>query len=262
MIDELSIGVVTYNSRDEIEKFIKSLELIIDSIKVRKLSLYVLDNGSTDNTVSYVQKVVPSGFEIKVFAPDKNLGFGGGHNFILKRLTSQIHVISNPDITFKNENVFNDMIEKFDSMSDLGLYSPAIVDEYGEIQLLNKKNPTLLDMALRFTPDFFASKRKGYFLNQEDGYLSEQSIEFASGAFMGVRTDAMRAIGGFDERFFMYFEDADLSRNMYNQFATLYNPSVHVVHKWQRASHKSLKYFWIHVVSMYKYFSKWGWTWK
>lgn len=76
---------------------------------------------------------------------------------------------------------------------------------------------------------------------------------------MFFKKEALEAVGGFDERFFMYLEDVDLSRRVAEKFGAYYIPNVKIVHKFQKASYKNRKLLVCHVESAVKYFNKWGW---
>lgn len=76
---------------------------------------------------------------------------------------------------------------------------------------------------------------------------------------MFLRVKALERVGLFDERFFMYPEDIDLTRRIHRHFTTLYFPQATVVHAHRAASYKSLKMLWIHMANMVRYFNKWGW---
>jgi GT2 family glycosyltransferase len=76
---------------------------------------------------------------------------------------------------------------------------------------------------------------------------------------MLLRTSALKVVGLFDERFFMYGEDVDLTRRIHEKFITLYYPGATVTHHHARDSDESLKMLWIHCVNLSRYFNKWGW---
>ena len=83
-------------------------------------------------------------------------------------------------------------------------------------------------------------------------------VPFGQGSFLVVRTNLMKQLDGFDERYFMYVEDADLCKRI-NQVSTLqYFPYTSVIHLWEKGSHKNPKLMKWHIQAMVKYFKKWG----
>ena len=74
-----------------------------------------------------------------------------------------------------------------------------------------------------------------------------------------MRTEAVLKVGLFDERFFMYPEDIDLTRRIHREYLTLYYPSETIVHAHRQASYHNLHMLWIHATNMCRYFNKWGW---
>ena len=77
--------------------------------------------------------------------------------------------------------------------------------------------------------------------------------------FVNFRTSCFKKVGLFDERFFMYPEDIDITRRMHKYYRTMFWPDVTVVHAHRAASYKSKKMLKIHMWNMIKYFTKWGW---
>ena len=84
-------------------------------------------------------------------------------------------------------------------------------------------------------------------------------VKIAAGCFLLARTGALQKLGGFDERFFLYLEDTDLSRRLLQEGDILFLPEAEVTHLWQRESHRKLRLRLIHIVSAFRYFHKWGW---
>lgn len=82
-------------------------------------------------------------------------------------------------------------------------------------------------------------------------------IENATGCFMLLRTDLLKKIGGFDDRYFMYFEDADLARRVNEVSKCVYFPNAVVNHVWGRESKRNLRLMLVHIDSMFRYFRKW-----
>lgn len=85
------------------------------------------------------------------------------------------------------------------------------------------------------------------------------SCPILSGCFTLLNLDVIQLVGGYDERFFMYFEDFDLSRRVNRFYKTLYFPKVHVTHAYNSEANKSIKLLLIFLTSAIRYFNKWGW---
>ena len=88
---------------------------------------------------------------------------------------------------------------------------------------------------------------------------SPTDVPFLSGCFMLFRMEAIKEVGMFDERFFMYAEDIDITRRMHRRYRTVFYPMLPVYHKFSRASRRSLHLFSVHIISVMKYFNKYGW---
>ena len=82
-------------------------------------------------------------------------------------------------------------------------------------------------------------------------------IENATGCFMMFRTDLFKKIGGFDKRYFMYFEDCDITRTVRKYAKAVFYPEAVVYHVWGRESKKNFKLMLVQISSMLKYFIKW-----
>src|SRR5690606_26243677 len=80
-----------------------------------------------------------------------------------------------------------------------------------------------------------------------------------SGCFTLLNLEAVKEVGGYDDRFFMYFEDFDLSRRMHKKYKTIYFPDVSVYHGYEGGANKNFRLFKIFIKSMIAYFNKWGW---
>lgn len=258
VVKRISLSIVTYNNGDEAGNALAS---IFEMCGKGNLEIYIVDNASTDDTVPSLQERFPSEEYpfLHFFLNEKNLGFGAGHNRVISHLDSQYHVVVNPDIILRDD-VFARMAAYLDRHPDTVLLSPRVLFPSGREQILPKRNPFLRALAARRLPRFERFHRHAEWYEMRDQNLNlPQEIEFASGCFMFLRTEAFRKAGGFDERYFMYFEDADLTRALCAEGKVQYDPSFVVYHRWDRVSARSFKYMMIQVFSMVKYFNKWGW---
>ena len=250
----LSFAIVTHNNQDIIEKVINSIIQSIDNQYPFKI--FIVDNESTDNTIKNVQKICNPHIEVIL---SRNKGFGFGHNQVLNQLESEYHFIVNPDIQIKDKTSLNTMINIMNDDPTVGLLSPLILNEDGSIQYLFRKSPTILDAAIRFAGDKVLKKRQEKFVNLETGYNKVLPIENASGSFMLIRTEVFQKIQGFDERFFMYYEDTDLTRKVNEISSAMFVPTATVIHRWERANGRQIKFIFIMLQSLVKYMMKWGW---
>jgi len=101
--------------------------------------------------------------------------------------------------------------------------------------------------------------RMDWYEMREKDYQTKFVAPSLSGCFMFLRTEALQKIGLFDERYFMYLEDIDLSRRIFQQYKNVYFPTQIIYHDHAKGSYKSLKLLFIHIQSALRYFNKWGW---
>ena len=85
------------------------------------------------------------------------------------------------------------------------------------------------------------------------------NVPILSGCFTLLNLKAIKEVGFYDDKFFMYFEDWDLSRRMNQKYKTIYFPQVSVYHGYESGANKSVKLFFIYIKSSIRYFQKWGW---
>ncbi len=247
---DLSIGIVTYNSENEIGTLLKS---IIDNTSGIDYKITVIDNASTDNTVKLVEEKFPS---VEVMATGENLGFGYGHNKMLGT-ASRYHAVINPDVII-DSNVFCSLVKYLDENPDVAMVTPKILNADGTEQFLPKRRPTerymLLGRLSRYIRAFKPIRDEYTMSNVTIDKPTE--IEFCTGCFMVMRTELFKKIGGFDEQFFMYLEDADLTDRIRQYGKVIFNPDYSAIHNWDGGSSKSLRLIKIHFQSMGKYFKK------
>jgi hypothetical protein len=145
----------------------------------------------------------------------------------------------------------------------IGQLMPKVLYPDGSMQYLCKLIPSPLNFFYRrFLGrhfDFFTRKNNELFELRFTGYLHEMNVPCLSGCFMLFRVSALKEIGLFDERFFMYTEDFDISRRMHSKFITLFFPGAVIVHEHAKESYKNKKMLFIHILSFIRYFNKWGW---
>ncbi len=240
----VSAAIVTYNDSDCIEKACVS---IIEHTKRYPLKLYIIDNASTDNTVSICEKTAG----VTIIKNDRNIGFGAAHNLALGQL-GKYHFVINPDIEVKDD-VISDMVDFFEQNPDVDMAMPKILNLDGTEQKLPKERPTFKRLYL----GRFCRNIRNEYIWADRNIDTATDIDFCTGCFFGIRGDMFRRLCGFDNRFFMYLEDADLTLRVKLKGRVLMCPQFSVVHAWHRDSAKSLKYLLIHLISSFKFLTKW-----
>ncbi|MDE7292966.1 MAG: glycosyltransferase family 2 protein [Oscillospiraceae bacterium] len=248
-----TLCIVTYNNKDNIANALTS---IFEHTKGTEITVYIVDNNSTDGTPELVAEKFP---KVKLVRSKENKGFGAGHNMILNEINSEYHFIVNPDIKLTSD-IVTDMCKFLSENPDIVMAVPKFLYEDGSEQFTPKKTPTVRYMLggrlERFGGVFRKWRREYTFADRN--VTETTDVGFCSGCFIAVRTEVFRAVGGFDERYFLYSEDADLTRMAQKYGRTVYTPQFSVIHLWERAYMKSRKYFFIQLSSMFKYFLKWA----
>jgi len=221
--------------------------------------LYVVDNSPTD-----ALRDICDGKNVRYIFNNRNLGFSAAHNIAIRNSASisKYHLVLNPDIFFEGdilEKIFNFMEEN----KDIGLLMPKICYPDGSIQYLCKLLPRPLDLiSRRFDWKILNSGFKKRLWDYElrfTGYDRIMDVPHLSGCFMFLRKDVFVKAGFFDERFFMYLEDIDLTRRIHRHYRTVYYPHALAYHSYAKGSYNNFRLFRRHVSSAIKYFNKWGW---
>lgn len=251
----VSISIVTHNN----EKTIKDcLDSIFKNTINIDFEIIIVDNNSSDNTV----EIIENNFKDIKLIQKNNIGFSVAHNIAIKLGTGKYHLVLNPDIIFI-ENSLKKLINFMDKNYNIGLISPKILLPNRSIQYLCRRLPSLFDsIIIRFMPKFIRrifQARIDYYEMRETGYNKIMDVLFLTGAFMLIRNSVLDKVGGFDENFFMYFEDIDLCRRIQKISRTVFYPYTSVIHLWEGGTRKNFQLLLISIRSAIYYFSKWRW---
>lgn len=240
--------IVTHNNQNVIYDTISSILKFTDNIDFK---LYVVDNASTDNTIQILENFKD---DIILIKNDVNYGFSVSHNKVIDIINSDYHFVINPDI-FIDSYVVDEMCTFFYNNEDIVLAMPKILNFDSTVQYLPKKVPKIKYLLSGFFP--FLSKIRDEYTMKNFDFSDITDIDFCSGCFMVCKTKTLKSVEGFDTRYFMYFEDIDLTLTLKQLGRVVINPHSYVYHLWNRDSHKNLKYLFIQILSMLKFFNKW-----
>jgi len=254
----ISITTVLYNNQVEaVQKLVKNILMATKGFE--QVDYYLVNNSIDNKVLTNYLNGLDRKHSVHVITPSENKGFGAGNNLVIPILRSDYHLLVNPDVFVKSSNEIINMVHFMDTHKEYGLLSPLIKFPNGEVQHLLKRESTVLDMVLRFTGLPFFSKRKERFVNLPDGYRSLHEASNVPGSFMLFRTNIFRDIRGFDERYFLYMEDSDITKKVNAVSKTIFYPNACVYHEWQRENKKSVHGVVQMMSSTIKYFNKWGW---
>lgn len=220
--------------------------------------LYLLDNSPLDD-LKFLSEVP----KIEYIHNPSNPGFGAAHNIAIKKAIeeeSDYHFIVNPDIFF-NEDVITPMVNFMDQNNGVGMLMPQILNIDDSVQNLPKLLPSPFSILMRKLkkPSRYYTKFINQYELREVPKDTVYNAPVLSGCFTLLNLKAIKEVGMYDDRFFMYFEDWDLSRRMHEKYKTIYYPLVSVYHGYESGANKSFKLFKIFIQSAVIYFNKWGW---
>ncbi len=214
--------------------------------------LYIIDNSPPSNREEKIKGEI-----VEYLYPHHNIGFGKGHNSILNKIknNSEYHLILNPDVQF-DPRILEKMILELKNDENLSVIVPKAVYPNKELQYTARKFPTILELICRYLGIFRNYTRKKEYRDQN----LEKSFypDFIQGSFMLFKTKDLIALQGFDKRYFMYMEDVDICRRIdQSGKKKLYYPHVEVIHSHRKGSSKNFRLFFVHIISLIKYFMKW-----
>ncbi|MCQ2324079.1 MAG: glycosyltransferase [Paludibacteraceae bacterium] len=250
----VNVSLVLYHPD---EQQVSSLvDTLLQAKRVRKV--FLIDNSpiSSENLAKLKGKVK------YIWNKGKNLGYGAAHNIAIRESVywkTAFHLVMNADIEVKAEDIdiLHDFIAK---QPAIGSLMPKVVYPSGETQYLCKLLPTPLDVfGRRFLPQWLIRRRNERYELRDSGYNKLMNVPYLSGCFMFLRTEAVLKARLFDERYFMYPEDVDLTRTIHRDYLTVFFPDVTIVHHHAKESYKNKRLLWIHIINMCRYFNKWGW---
>lgn len=248
----ISACIVTYGGYEEA---VHAASSVLEHTSARPLKLYMVDNASPDGTGEQLSRTefAPN---VQVICLPKNVGFGSGHNTVLPMLDSDYHFVLNPDILVEYD-VLSEMCDWMDAHPDVVMATPKLYFPDGRVQVLPKRRPNVLGLLAR--QGFDSLKKYGDRYAMLDKDLSKTTdIEFCTGSFFCIRTDVFREMGGFDEGYFMYVEDADITQKALQHGRVCFVPQFRAIHAWHRSPSKHLGQAWLQFKSMGRYFRKWG----
>ena len=195
----VAILILNYNGKELLLSY-------LDSVLAHKedAEVWVVDNGSTDRSPDVIKKNFP---EVKILALDKNYGYAKGYNLAVSNIDADLYCFLNNDVRVCSDWI-SPMLQLFETKQQLGFAQPKIVSEQDE-SIFEYSGAAGGHLDLFGFP--YCRGRYLYYCEKDQGqYDTPEKVTWASGAALWVRKTAFNQLGGFDERFFMHFEEIDL----------------------------------------------------
>ncbi len=247
---DLSIIIVTYNSLPAIVNCLDCLKDINDSASSEVL---VVDNNSSDGTAAQVQA---HGIRPVVIAAHLNRGFAGGCNLGAARAKGECLLFLNPDVEVDN-GALDELVSFCRAHTRAALVTPRLRHPDGSFQANCRRFPNLSNLlAARGS---FLSRILGDSERYTVGDAAELlEVEAVAATMVACRRELFQELGGYDERFFMYMEDTDLSYRAHQAgYHNYFLPRAGAMHSWAKGSQAGrVRRLYYHHRSVWKYFGK------
>ena len=261
---DLTISIVNYNTKNLVKQCVKN---ITESKPSLDYEIIIVDNDSNDHSAEFIEREILKSYQCIKLVKSANRGFGAGHNLALKNSKAKYAMIINADIV-----IIDDAIDKLyhfmESNPKCGIVGPKLIYPDLTIQPSCHRWPKFWTPLFRRTilgKTLFGIKELRRYDMDNFNHQFPQKVDWLVGACMIIRKDLWNKISGFDERFFLYYEDVDICRRAWQKnLEVWYQPQAKMIHYHKRMSAKNK--WWIsvfdktariHLKSHWKYFRKW-----
>lgn len=259
---DLSIIILNYKNKNLTKECIKCIKLYNPKLDYE---IIVVDNNSGDGTPEMIKENFP---EARCASLPRNVGFAAGNNIGIMIARGRNILILNPDIAIR-PGALEKMVAYIDAHPEIGVLAPKLVNPDNTLQYSCFKYPKFSTPLFRRTllGRFSCGKKAiNEYIMKEWNHNEIREVDWFLGACLLMPKNILNKIGMFDERYFLYFEDADLCRRFKKDgYKVVYFPEVSMVHFHRRESAeigRAKSFFSVptreHIKSWLKYFNKWG----
>ena len=251
--------IVNYNSTQHTEN---NIAVLLNSKLKEHVNIIVQDNASKEDVIALKRRFP----QISLVLNNKNIGFAAATNKALLMSKTPYVVLINPD-AYIEYDFFQAVIQYLKEHPEVGILGPKILDFDGSVQGSARSFPNPLTSLFgrnSYLTKIFPNNAisRANILNTGIEAKRCKEVDWVSGACMVIRKDALRQTGNFDERFFMYWEDADLCRRMWEKgWKVIYFPKVTVHHQVGQSSrtnpYATILYFHKSCFKLFEKYSGW-----
>ena len=262
----LSVSIVVHRlDEPELRRNLLTLRLAADRLPKPYVRLILIDNSEQSELASALRSVAITTRwpDVIIMSGHGNIGYGAGHNLAIRATIAPTHLVLNPDVELDPDALRHGLL----TLSEHACVLVGAVgrDANGAPGYLSKRMPSIGVFYLRgFAPAWLKRRFERRLAHYEYRDLPSNrvsDVELVSGAFMLCRTDALLAVGGFDERYFLHFEDLDLSLRLHALGQVVSDPRVTLIHHGGNAAKKGAGHLKLFLRSGFRFFNSHGWRW-
>lgn len=271
---QLTVSLVVYGFdetvlSDTLTSLGRAISMAQDEGLLDSVNFSLVDNADHADTLEpLLSRCFPAPgntIDVDVISGHGNIGFGQAHNLVIHHTNSEYFLILNPDVIVDDQALCAGLRYLQQTPATVAV-SPAIVDGQGAPESGCKRYPSMLDFLLRgFAPAWLKQRFRQRLQHYEMRDLPKDQINpdvpIISGCFMLFRHAALRQLGGFDPRYFLYFEDFDLSIRARTLGRLSYLPQMRITHLGGNSARKGLRHIAMFGRSAWHFFSSHGWRW-
>lgn len=229
-----------------------------------RLEILIVDNHSQDDSIGVIRNTCSKDTRVRIVESPRNGGYGTGNNYGIQYAQGESLLVINPDNALEPDGL-EKMVQALQDDDSIGIVAPLLVHQDGSVRDSTRVFPTPWDVLVKRTllRGVFPGRVERY-LHRSRDRTAPQDVDWVVGACFLMRMDLYRHLGGFDERFFLFFEDTDLCRRVWESGKrVVFMPTVQATDRKGRLSEGGLFTLltkWTvreHVRSAVKYFWKW-----
>lgn len=263
MKPELSVIIISFNTCDLLKECLHNLEKACQGILYETI---VVDNGSKDHSYEMVKRDFPF---VKAIQTEKNIGFGPANNVGFRVAEGDYFLLLNSD-AFPQEGTILEGLKRMRADPQIGYAGCRLTNPDGSLQPSARMFPTFLNIILEqsgLAEKYEHSKFFGRYNRTWDNPHNTAEVDWIPGAFVLTPKQVIAEVGGFDERFFLYFEEVDLCRRIKAAgYKVVYWGDLSAIHLGGKSSTNSRTELW-RLRTLYLYAYKYGgamhaWLWK
>lgn len=233
---ELSVTICSWNTVDDLRLCLQSLQDVRDEVPFEVL---VCDNNSEDDSPNMVEQEFPW---VRLFRMSRNLGFTGGHNYLLEQRSAPHALLLNSD-TIVHAGALATLMAHLKANPEDGILGPKLLNSDGSLQFSCRRFPNPVAALFRNTPlgRLFPNNRfTREYLMQDWTHDGPRHVDWVSGAALLARKELIDRIGTLDPEYFMFCEDVDWCwRTWKAGFKVVYVPNAVITHAIGRSTDKA-----------------------